>query len=69
MKIAIIGASGKLGLRLVETSLERGHQVVAVCRHGSIGKLADFEHRSGFARMSAAVWPLVRHSFQSKFQA
>jgi putative NADH-flavin reductase len=55
MKIAIVGASGKLGLRLVAAGLQRGHQVVALCRHGSIGKLEAFEGRKGFARISAAA--------------
>jgi putative NADH-flavin reductase len=55
MKIAIIGGSGKLGVRLIATGLKRGHQVVAVCRHGSIGKLAAFEGHSSFTRISAAV--------------
>ena len=32
MKIAIIGASGKLGQYMVEEALARGHEVTAVCR-------------------------------------
>jgi putative NADH-flavin reductase len=55
MKIAIIGAAGKLGRRLVTAGLARGHRVVAVCRHASIEKLAPFEGREGFTRMTAAV--------------
>ena len=30
MKVTIIGASGKTGMKLVRESLKRGHQVVAV---------------------------------------
>lgn len=42
MKVAIIGASGKTGLELVRESLQRGYEVVAVCRQASGGKLMAF---------------------------
>lgn len=42
MKIAIIGASGKTGSELVRASLQRGYEVVAVCRQASGGKLMEF---------------------------
>ena len=45
MKICIIGASGKLGIYMVRHALERGYDVVAVCREQSVGKLAEFEDR------------------------
>jgi len=45
MKICIVGASGKLGKYMVGHALERGHEVVAVCREKSVGKLAEFEDR------------------------
>ena len=45
MKICIVGASGKLGMYMVGHALERGHEVVAVCREKSVGKLAEFEDR------------------------
>ena len=45
MKICIVGASGKLGKYMVGHALERGHEVVAVCREKSVGKLAEFEER------------------------
>ncbi len=41
MKVCIIGASGKLGRYMVRHALERGYEVVCVCRERSIGKL-DF---------------------------
>ena len=44
-KVCIVGASGKLGKYLVQHSLDRGHEVVAVCRETSVGKLADFDGR------------------------
>jgi putative NADH-flavin reductase len=55
MKLAIVGASGKTGTRLVTAALERGHQVVAVCRDASVGKLAAFEGREGFSVVTAPV--------------
>lgn len=45
MKLCIIGASGKLGKYMVQHSLDRGHEVVAVCRAQSVAKLAEFEGR------------------------
>jgi hypothetical protein len=44
-KICIIGASGKLGRYMVRDALERGHEVVAVCRATSVPKLAPFADR------------------------
>ena len=45
MKVCIVGASGKLGLYMVQHCLERGYQVVGVCREQSVGKLARFKGR------------------------
>lgn len=45
MRVAIIGASGKLGTYLVGHALDRGDEVVAVCREQSVAKLADFDGR------------------------
>ncbi len=45
MRICIVGASGKLGTYLVQHALDREHEVVAVCREQSVGKLAQFEGR------------------------
>ena len=45
MRVCIVGASGKLGRYMVEHALDRGHDVVAVCREQSIGKLAEFRGR------------------------
>ena len=44
-KVCIVGASGKLGLYLVQHSLDLNYQVVAVCRGQSVEKLDTFrEH-------------------------
>src|SRR5918995_310233 len=45
MRVCIVGASGKLGRYMVEHALDRGYEVVAVCREQSVGKLAEFEDR------------------------
>jgi NAD(P)H-binding len=45
MKICIIGASGKLGKYMVQHALDRGYEVVGVCREGSVRKLEEFKGR------------------------
>ncbi|MGW0822063.1 NAD(P)-dependent oxidoreductase [Streptomyces sp. NPDC002845] len=45
LKICVVGASGKLGRYMVRHCLDRGYEVVAVCREQSVGKLAEFEGR------------------------
>lgn len=45
MKTCIIGASGKLGRYMVRHALDRGHEVVGVCREKSVPKLDDFAGR------------------------
>ena len=44
-KVCIIGASGKLGQYMVKHSLDRGYEVVGVCRERSVGKLDRFKGR------------------------
>src|SRR4030081_242310 len=45
MKVCIIGASGKLGQYMVQHALDRGYEVVAVCREQSMEKLDAFKGR------------------------
>ena len=45
MKVCIVGASGKLGRYMVQQGLDRGYEVVGVCREQSVGKLDPFEGR------------------------
>jgi NAD(P)-dependent dehydrogenase (short-subunit alcohol dehydrogenase family) len=42
MKVCIVGASGKLGQYMVRHALDRGYEVVGVCREQSVGKLDGF---------------------------
>jgi len=44
-KVCIIGASGKLGRYMVQHALNRGYEVVGVCRQKSVEKLDDFKDR------------------------
>jgi NAD(P)-dependent dehydrogenase (short-subunit alcohol dehydrogenase family) len=41
-RVCIVGASGKLGQYLVQHSLDRGYEVVGVCREQSVPKLDAF---------------------------
>src|SRR5213080_4815915 len=45
MRVCIVGASGKLGRYMVQQSLDRGDEVVGVCREQSVGKLDAFKGR------------------------
>ena len=44
-KVCIVGASGKLGQYMVQHALDRGYEVVGVCREKSVPKLASFKDR------------------------
>jgi NAD(P)-dependent dehydrogenase (short-subunit alcohol dehydrogenase family) len=45
MRVCIVGASGKLGRYLVQHALDRGYEVVGVCREQSLEKLDRFKGR------------------------
>jgi len=44
-RVCIVGASGKLGKYMVQHALDRGYEVVGVCREKSVGKLDEFKDR------------------------
>lgn len=44
-KVCIVGASGKLGTYMVRHALDRGYEVVGVCRAQSVHKLDAFKGR------------------------
>lgn len=45
LKVCIVGASGKLGQYMVQHCLDRGYEVVGVCRAQSVAKLERFAER------------------------
>ena len=45
MRVCIVGASGKLGRYMVQHALDRGYEVVGVCRQQSVEKLDRFQGR------------------------
>lgn len=44
-RVCIVGASGKLGRYMAQHALDRGYEVVGVCRERSVDKLAAFKGR------------------------
>jgi uncharacterized protein YbjT (DUF2867 family) len=44
-RVCVVGASGKLGRYMVGHALERGYEVVGVCRERSVAKLDEFAGR------------------------
>lgn len=45
MRVCVVGASGKLGHYMIPQLLDRGDEVVGVCREASVGKLDEFKNR------------------------
>jgi hypothetical protein len=45
MRVCIVGSSGKLGRYMVQHALDRGYEVVGVCRAESVAKLDEFNER------------------------
>ena len=44
-KICIVGVSGKLGRYMAQHALQRGYEVIGVCRQQSVDKLDDLKDR------------------------
>jgi putative NADH-flavin reductase len=55
MKVAIVGASGKTGIKLVRESLKRGYHVVALCRTSSSDRLNEFSDNDRCKVITAPV--------------
>jgi putative NADH-flavin reductase len=55
MKLAIVGAAGKTGIATTRQALDRGHEVVAICRDPSATRLEEFAEHDGFELVTAAV--------------
>jgi uncharacterized protein YbjT (DUF2867 family) len=45
LKVCVVGASGKLGQYMVQHALDRGYEVVGVCREVSVAKLDRYKGR------------------------
>ncbi len=45
MKVCIIGASGKLGQYMIRHAIDKGYEIVGVCREQSVPKLDEFKDR------------------------
>ena len=45
LKVCVVGVSGKLGQYLVQHCLDRGYEVVGVCREASVDKLGALSER------------------------
>jgi NAD(P)-dependent dehydrogenase (short-subunit alcohol dehydrogenase family) len=45
MRVCIVGASGKLGRYMVQHALDRGYELVGVCRSESVSKLDRYKDR------------------------
>lgn len=64
VRVCIVGASGKLGVYMIEECLERGMEVVGVCRPSSVPKLARFGDRITVVPARTDDREAVRHATQ-----
>lgn len=64
IRVCIVGASGKLGVYMIEECLERGMEVVGVCRPSSVPKLARFGDRITVVPARTDDREAVRHATQ-----
>ena len=61
-RVCIVGASGKLGKYMVQHALDRGYEVVGVCRKKSVAKLDDQVEACRRVFESDTKWTVVRGS-------
>lgn len=80
MKIAVIGATGNVGTKIVTEALSRGHQVIGIARHtgklearaGVMARQADLANEKQLAdavRGSDAIIVSVRHQHNDVLHA
>lgn len=62
MKVCIAGASGKLGRYMVQHSLDRGYEVVGVCRAQSVSKLDAFKDRITIVPGATTDREVIKHA-------
>jgi putative NADH-flavin reductase len=55
VRVAVVGASGKTGINVVRAALDRGYEVVGVCRESSAGRLDAFGSNDRLTIAPAAV--------------
>jgi NAD(P)-dependent dehydrogenase (short-subunit alcohol dehydrogenase family) len=62
MKVCVVGASGKLGRYMVQQALDRGYEVVGVCRERSVAKLVAFRDRITVVPGATNDRAVIRHA-------
>jgi uncharacterized protein YbjT (DUF2867 family) len=62
MKVCVVGASGKLGQYMVQHALDRGYEVVGVCRAQSVEKLDRFKGRIAVIPGATDDREVVKHA-------
>jgi NAD(P)-dependent dehydrogenase (short-subunit alcohol dehydrogenase family) len=61
-KVCIVGASGKLGRYMVQHALDRGYEVVGVCRDVSVDKLGPIRERITVVPGATNDRDVIRHA-------
>jgi hypothetical protein len=61
-KVCIVGASGKLGRYMVQHALDRGYEVVGVCRDVSVDKLGPIRERIAVVAGATNDRDVIRHA-------
>jgi NAD(P)-dependent dehydrogenase (short-subunit alcohol dehydrogenase family) len=62
MRVCIVGASGKLGQYMVQHALDRGYEVVGVCREQSVDKLDRFKDRISVVAAPTNESAAIKHA-------
>jgi NAD(P)-dependent dehydrogenase (short-subunit alcohol dehydrogenase family) len=62
MRVCIVGASGKLGQYMVQHALDRGYEVVGVCREQSVDKLDRFKDQISVVAAPTNESAAIKHA-------